>query len=117
MNLLSLFGGPPAQDTTETNRVHNYENALKEVRRWNQAKRVRAEDGAELDRLMGQQINELIQERGANSVIVRTVQEARQDYQHQNELSVQDAERRLVCYRNMILKQGHMQGFSILIAD
>ena len=57
---------------------------------------------------MGQQINELIQERGVDSVIVKMVQETRQGYQHQYELSVQDAERRLVCYRNIVLKQGRM---------
>ena len=108
MNLLRLFHRQKIQDPIEARRLHNLENALKEVRRWNQAKRARAEDGAELDRLMGQQINELIQERGANSVIVRTVQEARQDYQHQYEVSVQEAEQRLVCYRNIILKQGRM---------
>ena len=108
MKLLRLFHRQKIQDPIEARRLHNLENALKEVRRWNQAKRVRAEDGAELDRLMGQQINELIQERGADSVIVRTVQEAREDYRHQNEISVQDAERRLVCYRNIILRQGRM---------
>ena len=108
MNLLRLFHRQKIQDPAEVRRLHNLENALKEVRRWNQAKRVRAEDGAELDRLMGQQINELIQERGADSVIVRTVQEAREDYRYQNEISLQDAERRLVCYRNIILRQGRM---------
>ena len=108
MNLFRLFRRQKIQDPAEVRRLHNYENALKEVRRWNQAKRVRAKDGAELDRLMGQQINELIQERGADSVIVRTVQEARQGYQHEYELSVQEAELRLVCYRNIILKQGRM---------
>ena len=108
MNLFRFFRRQKVQDPIEVRRLHNLENALKEVRRWNQAKRVRAEDGAELDRLMGQQITELIQKRGADSVIVRTVQEARQDYQHQYELSVQDAERRLVCYRNIILKQGRI---------
>ena len=108
MSLFNLFRGQPAQAPTEANRVHNFENALREVRRWNQAKRIRAEDGAELDRLMDQQINELIQAWGADSVVVQSVQEARQDYQHQNELSLQDAERRLVCYQNIILKQGRM---------
>ena len=108
MNLLRLFHRQKIQDPAEVRRLHNLENALKEVRRWNQAKRVRAEDGAELDRLMGQQINELIQAWGADSVVVQSVQEARQDYQHQNELSLQDAERRLVCYQNIILKQGRM---------
>ena len=108
MKLLRLFHRPKVQDPIEARRLHNYENALKEVRCWNQAKRVRAEDGAELDRLMGQQIDKLIQERGADSVIVRMVQEARQDYQRQNEISLQDAERRLVCYRNIILRQGRI---------
>ena len=108
MNLFHLFRRQKAQDPIEVRRVHNLENALKEVRRWNQAKRVQAEDGAELDRMMGQQITELIQERGADSVIVQTVQESREDYRHQNEISVQDAERRLVCYRNIILKQGRI---------
>jgi hypothetical protein len=50
---------------------------LKEVRRWNQAKQARAEKWAELDRLVGRQINELIQDVGATSSIVQPVQEAR----------------------------------------
>ena len=108
MNLFHLFRRPKVQDPIEVRRVHNLENALKEVRRWNQAKRVRTEDGAALDRMMSQQINKLIQEQGADRVIVRRVQQTRQDYQHQYEISVQDAEQRLVCYRNIILMQGRI---------
>jgi len=108
MNLFRFFRRQKVQDPIEVRRLHNLENALKEVRRWNQAKRVRSEDGAELDQLMGQQINELIQKWGANSVTVQRMREDREEYQHQYELSQQDAERRLVCYRNIILKQGRM---------
>ncbi|MBO0936465.1 hypothetical protein J2I47_07900 [Fibrella sp. HMF5335] len=106
MALLSFFRRLAVQDPTEARRRHNYENALNEVRRTNQAQQARAQEWAKLDRLIGQQLEELIQEVGPNSLIVQTVQEVRQNHQQHYERSQQDAERRLVGYRNIILKQG-----------
>ena len=99
---------PPQLTTREDDHQRRYKYGVREVQRWTKARQAIAADGADLTRRFDEQIAEHIRNWGTGGEGLTILQWNRDSYQEQTEERLQEADRRLTIYRNIVLMQGRI---------
>lgn len=93
---------------SEADRKRRYEYGVREVERWTRAKKAIAKDGAEMTRRFEATITEHVQKWGTEGEGLKILRWSMEAQQEQTEQRLQEAERRLSTYRNIVLMQGRI---------
>ena len=94
--------------TSQEDRQRRYEYGVREVQRWTRAKKAITTDGADLTRRFQEKIAEHAREWGTEGDGLKILRWNMESFQEQTEERLQEAERRLTTYRNIVLMQGRI---------
>jgi len=94
--------------TSQEDRQRRYEYGVQEVQRWTRAKKTITTDGADLTRRFQEKIAEHAREWGTEGDGLKILRWNMESFQEQTEELLQEAERRLTTYRNIVLMQGRI---------
>jgi len=108
MGLFSFFQLGGHDQDKEAARQHRYQYGIQEVQRWTKAKKSIAEGRAELIREYEQTITEHIARWGYGGEGLKWLEWNMEAQQERTEELLQEAEKRLTVYRNIVLMQGRI---------
>ena len=108
MNILQWLGLSQIQTKEEADRMHRYEYAIQEVKRWTQAKQAWIKSEAQTHQELEEQIADLDRRAGVSSGASEGLRRYLADCRHRLELDLQEADYRLTIYRNIVLMGGRI---------
>ena len=92
----------------EAARKRRYEYGVKEVERWTRAKKAIAADGADLTQRFQEKMKEHARQWGSEGEGMKILRWNMEAHQERTEELLQDADKRLTTYRNIVLMQGRI---------